>query len=103
MPHFRIQIDASNLLIEVEGKIAKHGFITHRFVEAGNPDDAIDQAVAMIREDDDLAALIKNADDDPPIIDVAEVAEVETSDVDVQPGRVWYEEKPKKWWQFWSS
>ncbi len=51
----------------------------------------------------DDRALVKNQPDDPPVIDVTEIAELESADDGTleQPGRIWYEMNPKRWWQFW--
>ncbi|HEX5446603.1 MAG TPA: hypothetical protein VFW87_22485 [Pirellulales bacterium] len=51
----------------------------------------------------DDRALVKNQPDDPPVIDVTEIAELEAADDGTleQPGRIWYEMNPKRWWQFW--
>ena len=97
MPKYRVQIDASNFLVDVDGRVAKHGFITIRWVEANSATDAEKAAVQMIREDQDLRALVKNDPGDPPVMDVLEIAEVESFDgIGGQPGRIWYEMQDRK-------
>lgn len=102
MPKYHVQIDAKNFLVNMDGVTAKYGFITYRFVDAPDPGAAANSAVQMIREDQDLRGLVLNDKDDPPVMDVEEIAEVESIDaLQVQPGRIWYEMNPKRWWQFW--
>lgn len=102
MPKYRVQIDAKNFLVEMEGKLGKYGFITFRFVEADDPTAAETAAVQMLRDDQELRSMVKNQAGDPPVMDVLEIAELESFDgVGTNPGRIWYEMNPKRWWQFW--
>jgi len=102
MPKYRVQLDAKNFLIDMEGTLAKHGFITFRFVEAEDPAAAEEAAVEMVRDDRQFRESILNDPSDPPVIDVMEIAEVESFEpLENQPGRIWYEMNPKRWWQFW--
>ncbi len=102
MAKYLVQIDAKNFLVEMEGKLAKHGFITFRYVEAADPVTAENEAVQMIRDDEELRSLVRNDPADPPVMAVLEIAELESFDgADIPPGRIWYEMSPKRWWQFW--
>ncbi|HEY1068137.1 MAG TPA: hypothetical protein VGE52_18585 [Pirellulales bacterium] len=102
MPHYRVQIDAKNLLVEMNGRLAKHGFFVFRFVTAKDRAEAGPLAKQMLLDDPELAALVKNVPGDPPAMDVVEVVEAGVfPNTTEQPGRVWYEMKPKRWWQFW--
>lgn len=102
MPKYRVQLDASNLLVDFDGSTAKYGFITFRYVEADDPTSAENAAVQLLRDDQDLRAILQNNPSDPPVMDVIEIAELESFDgVENQPGRIWYEIYPKRWWQFW--
>jgi hypothetical protein len=103
MPKYRVQIDAKNFLLNLDGATAKYGFITYRVVDAPDPAAAENSAVQMIRDDHELRDLVLNEKNDPPVMDVEEIVEVETVDdaSQGQPGRVWYGMNPKKWWQFW--
>jgi hypothetical protein len=103
MPKFQVEVNGSNFLIDVEGKVAKYGFITFRFVEASNANAAERAAVELLRSTEKLRLSVKNSPDDPPVMDVTEIAEVATFDIedDQQPGFIWYDENPKRWWQFW--
>ena len=102
MPKYQVQIDASNFLVDIGGSTSKRGFLTARYVEADDPTSAEAAAVQMIRDDQDLRALVQNDRTDPPVIDVIEISELESFDgVENQPGRIWYDMNPKRWWQFW--
>ncbi len=103
MPKFQVELNGRNFLLDMEGKIAKYGFITMRFVEAPDANAAELTAVEMLRSTEDLRSAAQNSPDDPPVMDVTDIAEVESFDMegDQQPGFIWYEENPKRWWQFW--
>jgi hypothetical protein len=101
MPTYRVELNAENLLVEVEGKTAKHGFFTFRVLEADSPDAAEAAAVRMIQDDESLSEMIQNSATDPPAINVEGISEIDAADVGTQPGRIWYEMSPKRWWQFW--
>ena len=90
-------------MIEMDGRIAKYGFFTTRFVEATNADAAENAAVQMIRETQRLRDLVRNAPGDPPVMDVTGITAMESFDgiKNLEPGFAWYEENPKRWWQFW--
>ena len=102
MPKYCVQIEASNFLVDIEGKLAKHGFLTLKFVEADDPIAAENTAVQMLRDDEELRVIVKNDSMDPPVMDVMEIIEVDSFDgVDSRMDRIWYEINPKRWWQFW--
>jgi hypothetical protein len=103
MPVYRVQMDAKNYLVDLEGKVGKYGFFTHRFVTADDATNAENAAVEMPRNDRELRPLVKNQIGDPPVIDVTEIVELDApSDQSFeQPGHVWYEMNPKRWWQLW--
>ncbi len=103
MSKFQVEINGQNFALSVEGRIAKHGFFTSRFVEATESATAENAAIQMLRKTQELRDLVHNTSDDPPVMDVAQIAELESFDgiENREPGFVWYEEKPKHWWQFW--
>ena len=102
MPKYRVQIDAKNFLINMDGVTTKYGFITWRCVDAPDPVVAENAAVQMIREDQELRRIVLNEKNDPPVMDVVEIAAIDSIDPSQPPpGRIWYEMNPKKWWQFW--
>lgn len=98
-----VQIDARNFLVDLDGSIAKRGFITLRYLEAADADAAEVAAVQLLRDDQELRAIVKNDPADPPTMDVLEIAEVESFGGigDQTCGRIWYDMDPKRWWQFW--
>jgi hypothetical protein len=103
MPHYRVMINGRNFLVAMDRRVAKQGFYTVRFVEASDPTVAEYAAVQMIRETRRLHDLVRNASEDPPLMDVTSIDEVEILPPieEREPGFVWYEEKPRRWWQFW--
>jgi len=100
MPKYAVFIDASNFQIEVDDETARHGFFATCFVEASDPKSAELAAVQSLRDDPELRSIVQNAQEDPPVMDVEEIREVEAFP-DAQPGRVWYRMETKRWWQFW--
>src|SRR5205809_294154 len=102
MPNYRVQIEGSNFLADMNGKIGKHGFITFCCLQADDGSAAENAAVQMVRDDQELRDLVKNQPDDPPVMDILEITELESLDgVPAKTGRIWYEMKPKRWWQLW--
>ena len=103
MPAYRVMINGQNFLVERDGRVAKHGFFTTRIVEASDPVAAEHAAVPMIRETQRLRDLVRNDPGDPPVIDVTSIVELESGEEveSRETGFVWYEERPRRWWQFW--
>jgi hypothetical protein len=103
MAVFQVEINGQNFLIEFDGKIAKYGFFSVRLVEASTPADAESAAVQMIRETQHLRDIVRNTLDDPPLMDVVQIAELDSLvGIDErEPGVVWYPENPRRWWQLW--
>ncbi len=101
MSKYHLLMNGQNFLIDMDGKIAKHGFFQNFFLEAKSPEEAEDLAVQKIRENEDLKAITRNPKDDPPIIVLEEMSELESSDgvEAMESGKAWFQEK--KWWQFW--
>lgn len=103
MPAYLVQINGRNFLIELEGHLARWGFFTHRVVEASDPEAAEKAAVQMVRETESLRVVVRNAPGDPPTMVVSELAELDPTAPreEVATGIIWYDESPKRWWQFW--
>jgi hypothetical protein len=103
MPKFRAEINGANFLIDMEGRTTKYGFFTTRFVESKDSIAAENAVVQGIRETQKLRDLVRNTRDDPPFMDVTSVIELESFDgiENLEPGFVWYEERPRSWWHFW--
>lgn len=103
MPRYRVTINGRNFLIELEGRFARYGFHTSRFVEASDRAAAENAAVRMIRETQRLRDLVRNPPDDPPFMDVTSIDEIESlpPTEEREPGFLWYDENPRRWWRFW--
>jgi hypothetical protein len=103
MPKYLVQIDARNFLVDLDGSVAKRGFVTLRYVEASDARSAEFVAVQTLRDDQEFRAMVKNDPADPPTMEVLDIVELESFDVieDLSPGRIWYDMNPKRWWQFW--
>lgn len=103
MPNYQVQINGQNFVVEMNGRVAKHGFFTVRVVEASDPAAAETAAVQRVRETEHLRKLVRNGPDDPPIMEVTEMVELdpEVPTKDLETGFAWYEDPPKRWWQFW--
>lgn len=97
MPKYRVLVDARNYLVEMGGIEGKYGFFTSRFVEANDPVAAESAAVQMLRDDAELRGLVRNSPDDPPMIHVEKITELDSPDgIKNQPGRAWYKMNPKE-------
>src|SRR3954451_23860759 len=105
MPKYQVEINGQNFLLDVEGRVARHGFFTTRFVEAVDPTAAENAAVRMIRETQRLRDLVRNTSDDPPVMHVVQVVGLDSFDgvENRGPGFVWYPEGSRRWWQFWKQ
>jgi hypothetical protein len=103
MPKYKVEINGVNFLIEMDGRTAKYGFFTNRFLEAPDAAAAENASVQMIRETQRLRDIVRNTPDDPPIMDVIGITEIGSfaGFENLEQGFVWYEEKPRRWWQFW--
>lgn len=76
MARYRILVRGNNLLLSVDGKVAKHGFYTTRFIEADSPIEAERLAIDDLRHLPRLTRVLRNADTDPPLIEAEEITEV---------------------------
>ena len=91
---YRVLIRGQNLLINVDGQIQKMGFYTSRLAEAENAEQAGSIAVEKVRVDAKLKGIILNRQDDPMMLYVDEIDQVEfleTTD-EVEMGFVYYPE-----------
>ena len=93
MPLFKCQVNGRNFLIRMDGEKKKHGFYKTVYVESVDSEQAELDAVDHIRNSE-VKDLILNEREDPPMIYVTEIAEVELKgDGDPNPGgQSWYEE-----------
>lgn len=92
---YKVFINGDNFLMELEGQgMQKVGFYTTRCVEAKNPDEAEERAVAMLRSDSKLKKWTCNKKNNPPLLHVKEIEECVLSKkaLKEQPGLVLYAE-----------
>lgn len=92
MKKYRLYIKGSNFLLTSKGKLIKHGFYTTRYVEAETQENAEKAAIDLIRLE--LAGNIANEKDNPPVMYVLEIVEMESFDGASVPGKgfTWYYE-----------
>jgi hypothetical protein len=93
-------IEGRNFLMNLEGRTRRFGFYQTVFVESANPDAAELDAIAHVRADAELQRGVQNESDDPPMLFLDALYELEDSGPPrSSEGRTYYIEK--KWWQFW--
>ncbi len=90
-------MNGTNFLIETESKPEKHGFYQTIFLESTDIESAENEAVDIIR-DSDLKGITKNTPDDPPMIYLEEIKEIENFDgiKSLIQGRAFYLEKQER-------
>jgi hypothetical protein len=94
VPAFKVRLNGRNLLIEMDGELAKFGFVTMRHVEAADQSEAEGLAVDALRRIDSLREAVKNSADDPPRVYVEEIIEITAIDPAAPtPGLSWYPEE----------
>ena len=102
MAIYVFRILGENFHAIIDGKQAKYGFFTYRVVEEQDVSSAENQAMQIIRDDQTLRGLVKNPENDPPTMTVDETYEIEKrEDFEDVTGFIWFEMKPRRWWQFW--
>ena len=87
MKKYQLFLNGRNFLINMEGKPQRHGFYTTRWVEAENPDDAELKAVENIKADSELKKCVLNDKDDPPMIYLEEIYELDSFNGVNPPGK----------------
>ena len=95
---FEVILNGRNYLIEMDGKVKKHGFFVTRYITANNPDVAEDIAVNIIRNTDSLNKLIQNKKSDPPMLYLEAMYELDSFDGinNLEPGFGYYDETEKE-------
>ena len=88
---FRVIVERRNCLIDFEGDVQKHGFFATRFVHDDDDDRAGRTAIQKVAKE--LRRRLLNAENDPPMFRVHELAKVARVS---QPksGFTWYREPP---------
>jgi hypothetical protein len=104
---FKAMVEGKNLLLKMERvssdeeRIAKHGVLILRYVEAIDETVAAHTALENFRYEPkgkELQDSLLNTSDDPPVFSVSEVTELESFEglVNLNPGLIFYPEEKKK-------
>ena len=80
MQKYRVMIHGQNLLTVVDGVKQRFGFYTNVFVEAVSSADAEACAIHVLNEDNSLADIMLNSENDPLSLRVDEIYEIESFD-----------------------
>ena len=99
MNSYQCLVNGQNFLLNLDGKPRKYGFYKTVYVDSSDPSQAELDAVEYIRSSE-LKDQVSNSENDPPMIYVEEMYELENSGVSENSTRhTFYKEK--SWWQFW--
>jgi hypothetical protein len=92
MKKYRVFMEGRNIALNLDGETKCHGFFTARFLEAGSNEEAEAYALQMVNKE--LEGFMLNRKEDPPVIIVEEVSQLESFDDHLVPGKgfTWYEE-----------
>jgi hypothetical protein len=94
MAWYRAMLRGENFFLRLAGEIKRMGFYTTRWIEASSSEDAENRAIELIRSDAELRPQVLNAKNDPPMVYIEELAEVEEHDVpDIQQGFSFFPEE----------
>lgn len=77
MAKYYVLINGQNFLVDKRGQIRKYGFFTTRCVDADGPQQAEVSAISLLRRNQSLKKMVRNAEGDQPMLYVEEVAQVE--------------------------
>ena len=78
MNKYRVLILGENFLLNLGEGPRRMGFYTTRYVEARSEADAEHAAVGLVRDDEDLPAVMLNEPDDSPMLYVEKIERVDT-------------------------
>lgn len=97
MQKYKVRIEGRNFLIASNAGETKHGFYTTRFVESVDAEGAEHAAVGQLRDRKTLREMTLNERDDPPLMYVTEIEELESFSglKSLDQGLVWYPEEGK--------
>ncbi|MDT4331833.1 hypothetical protein ACQE3E_12130 [Methylomonas sp. MED-D] len=95
MNKYEVIINGQNFLMEVDGKIERMGFYVTRYVEADNHEEAELKAVYLVRNIERLKGAHLNTEDDPPMLYLEEMYEIENFDglETLEPGIAFYNDE----------
>ena len=96
-------MQGSNLLLLVNGKKRKHTFTQNLVVDANNPKQAEQLAIARVTLDKDLKKITLNKENNPPLIKMETIWELGAlEDINkIEDGRTFL--PAKRWWCFWKK
>lgn len=83
---FRVLIEAGNLLMDVGG-IRRMGYFTTRFVDGFDIDEATQNALDLVRNELNSHGVLLNDRNDPPVLTISEVSELNSFKGIKVPGR----------------
>jgi hypothetical protein len=86
MKKYKVFVRGQNFLLNLDGKAAKVGFYTTRFVEAQNDHKAEENAISTLRNDPDLRDRVLNEKTDAPMLFAEEIEELDSFDGLTLPG-----------------
>lgn len=100
MPAYRALIEGRNFLLDLDGRPRRHGFYQTVFVQSSDPAEAEAAAIRAVKDDPELKHMAQNRADDPPMLYVDALYELESAEpLPEAKGRTYYIEK--SWWQLW--
>lgn len=86
MKKYMVTLDGQNFEVEFDGKVQKLGFFTTRWIEAVDPKKAELKAVELVKTDESLVKAVRNKKDNPPMIYLSELSEIDSFDNVNVPG-----------------
>lgn len=95
MNKYYVKLNGRNFIYESDKNgQEKLGFLIIRYVEAENPEEAEMKAVSMVRKIERLKFGLLNTKDNPPMIYLEDLAELESFDGinNLEPGIIFYNE-----------
>jgi hypothetical protein len=97
MTAYEVLVNGTNFLILFNGKSKKMGFYTKVYVQADNVQNAEFKAMDMIREHENLKKIVLNKKEDPPMMYLEEMVEINNFRAiqSKTQGLAWYEEVKK--------
>jgi len=78
MPYYKVFVEGKNFLIKQGKEQGKVKFQTARYVEAEDRDQAEKAGIEKIRSDNYLRGSVSNKKEDPPLLYVTAITEVES-------------------------
>ena len=87
-------LSGSNFQIDRGAGLENCGFITTRFVEAADPQEAELAAVASVRRREDIKPMLRNPANNPPLLDLEEIEQIDSFEgiENLEQGLIWYKE-----------